>query len=487
MNKVKIIKCGIVLCIFFSIAMMFSCSQDFAPGSLDPQTLVGSPEEDELHFVYEYNESEQIIKKSALNAEDELQWYITYAYDESGNVAEKSKFDSEDAKQWSYTYEYSDEGQKVKESYLDSEGTLKWYNAFSYDDTGKPAQKANFDGEDNLQWYLTYEYDESGNLVRVSAFNGDEALTAYDEYSYDLQGQLIKRSHFESDPPGTVESAVQIYCITYTYDDAGRILEESKYTGEGETGELEYKLVYHYDETGDGYYTYRYDASQQLVRRSRYEEGDLLWEYRYTYESGNLTVKSAWFYGILLYTNTYTYDDEGLMTDVTTTGSEGTVKYSYSLLYDEEGNLLTAEIRNGNELLLGYYEMVYGTGENEEDGGETDPPEETEGTETGERSRINYYAVNTEGSEVLLGYWLYAEENRLEEYDAEDAPVRSFIFEEDDENRTVKITCIDPEDVTLWYYQFAYDEAGNRIREEKISSDGEVMSSSTFEFDFIFD
>jgi hypothetical protein len=136
--------------------------------------------------------------------------------------------------------------------------------------------------------------------------------------------------------------------------------------------------------------------------------------------------------------------------------------------------------------------MVYGTEEGrtvetetETTETETTEPDTTE--ETAERSRINYYAVDAEGTPTLLGYWLSTVENRLDEFDGEDTPVRSFIFEKDEENRTVKITCVDTEETGLWYYQFEYDEEGNRIREEKISADGEVLSSSTFEFDFIFD
>ncbi|MFP4385021.1 MAG: hypothetical protein ACLFSE_13330 [Spirochaetia bacterium] len=490
MKKVKIIKSLGFLCLLSSIILIsfLSCTQDFAPGSLDPQTLAGSTEEDQLHFVYEYNDAEQVIKKSALNADDELQWYITYTYNDAGTVSEKSKYDAEDVKQWTYSYEYGEAGKKVKESYFDGDDALKWYLTFTYDEIGKLAEKSSFDAEDNLQWMLTYEYDESGSLVKESAFNSSEELTAYDTYSYDLEGRLIKRTHYESDPPGTEETALRVYYITYTYDESGRTAEEEKYTGPEDPGELEYKLVYDYDTEGGGYYLYRYAASVNLIRRSRYEAGDLLWEYRYTFEEGNLSEKSAWFYGILLYTNTYTYDEDGLMTGVTTTGSEGTVKFSYSLLYDESGNLLTAEIRNGDELLLGYYEMVYGTEENRTVETETETTEDPEAEEEpAERSRINYYAVDAEGTPVLLGYWVSSVENRLDEFDGEDAPVRSFIFEKDEENRTIKISCVDTEEAELWYYQFEYDEEGNRIREEKISADGEVLSSSTFEFDFIFD
>ena len=75
---------------------------------------------------------------------------------------------------------------------------------------------------------------------------------------------------------------------------------------------------------------------------------------------------------------------------------------------------------------------------------------------------------------------------RITSHTAEGEADGWYAYTYDDEDRVATITTYDADDELQWRYEFAYDENGNRMGEEKYDAEGDLLRSSTFEFELIF-
>jgi RHS repeat-associated protein len=178
----------------------------------------------------------------------------------------------------------------------------------------------------------SYEYDDNGNIISI--FDGTDSAS----YVYDSANQLIRENNTADD-----------YTYTWTYDNAGNILNCEAYTyTTGELGEYDYDTIYIYGESGwrdlltacggktitydgignmlsDGTRTYTWEHGRQLASMSN---GSTTWDY--TYNADGLRTKRT------NGTTTYSYVYNGSQLVQMTKGAD-----TLYFTYDVNGTPLT--------------------------------------------------------------------------------------------------------------------------------------------------
>lgn len=213
-------------------------------------------------------------------------------------------------------------------------------NFYSYTPDGKIDSAYCWEVTDQIyETYEKYFYDEKGNCIRRDLFqNFDEGWrkTSYLEYSYDERNLVVQRLNYNNF--GSEEFSLSGK-LTYTYDEAGNLLEINTYMPSWET-EGEFDLysteLYGYE---NGRLTTRYIIETSFLTN----ELDTSGRYEYIYdESGKLIEYKVFVIDIysdgsesLSSRQTYTYDGSGNVEDITTwAGGNPYIRQIYR--YDSE-------------------------------------------------------------------------------------------------------------------------------------------------------
>ncbi|WP_435352583.1 hypothetical protein [Emticicia sp. SJ17W-69] len=80
----------------------------------------------------EYDLAGKLIKKTRLNAQNQVDYHFTYEYDLLGNMIKENYFYNNQVMSIR-TFEYDTNGNKIKESYLDRTGNISMYKVWAFD------------------------------------------------------------------------------------------------------------------------------------------------------------------------------------------------------------------------------------------------------------------------------------------------------------------------------------------------------------------
>lgn len=237
-----------------------------------------------------------------------------FAYDDQGNMTE-----STNRRRNTVTRAYDDRGQLTAKAYPDG---IRF--TYAYDEAGRLIAATDARGRTRLEYdadndwltkitypegrYLEFLYDEADRRIRVT---GPDCFTV--GYEHDEAGRLSKLT----DADGNT-------IVTYTYDDAGRLIRGDK---------------------GNGTYTtYEYDEVGQLLHLINYApDGWVNSRFDYTYDdlgrrTGMTTLDGEW---------AYEYDDNGqLIRAVFDSTSADIDDQDITYVYDAVGNRVRT-IQNG--------------------------------------------------------------------------------------------------------------------------------------------
>lgn len=313
---------------------------------LDRVTKITYP--DTNHFIeYVYNPNHQILNLSYSKIPAQP---ILYNYDQSGLNVKVNGFDNSVT-----AYMYDQEGKLIK-SYRTSAGNTYYITYIYYDQTGNIMRLRTEDGTGNKVTEYVYTYDDNGN--RESEHN--TVTDEYSTFSYDLLNQLIDEKYYYNK-----EDQTPYRHGVYEYDLLGN-LESRVITVDGNVIEktFTYNLAnevsnggYTYDENGnltsDGYRTYVYNASDQLILVKEGENIIAEYEYnalglrsrkevssvieRYYYSGNQLSYITDDNGEIKLF---FTYDASGQRLNmIDYTGASG-AEETYWYEYDAHGNVI---------------------------------------------------------------------------------------------------------------------------------------------------
>ncbi len=216
----------------------------------------------------------------------------------------------------------------------DFDGELTYHKEFwEYDKNGIKSKYKVYDRDNNLQDIYVYIYDENGNEIKWIKYSGDyERVSEYAILENDEKGNILKATIYNP--------AFPIYWTENEYNEKGEKTSESYYSvdypdkysfklfnngmprlitvlGEDDQALSQYELDY------SGNYTYycEFDSEGNVI----YEDTDPL-----SHLSSEITNHK-----------TYEYDDKGnSIFEEDFYYGENSWQYSYSMKYDENGNMI---------------------------------------------------------------------------------------------------------------------------------------------------
>lgn len=186
--------------------------------------------------------------------------------------------------------------------------------------------ETNSDGETETMKAVV-EYDEDYNVIGTKTYSNDK-LSYEVTYDKDINKPLVQKSYSED--------GVRSDVTEYTYDENGNCLENTS--------------TYYGEETLVSKCVSTYDANGNVLTEKYYENGELNYEYRYSYTaSGKLEEEVNIWDGEESWTR-YTYDEQdNILTEEQGVGEETYTTKSYKNTY-ENGKLTQVEVYEGDEL-----------------------------------------------------------------------------------------------------------------------------------------
>lgn len=202
----------------------------------------------------------------------------TWVYDEQGNILENRSsyiYDDESYEAYSITINTYDEAGNLIVSVCegsDPANDWKYQSVYTYDEAGNLIEQVDTHDDGDIITD-TWTYDEAGNLITsITHYNMDGWYTYTTENTYNADGLLIEELH--RDECEHDEDYLSSYRIIYTYDEAGRLIEEIY---EEQDTDI-YRTVYHYDSNGNLVQVLEYyDEDEIIVFQWSYDDnGELL-------------------------------------------------------------------------------------------------------------------------------------------------------------------------------------------------------------------
>lgn len=174
------------------------------------------------------------------------------------------------------------------------------------------------------------EYDDNYNLIGTKTYLNDK-LNYEVTYDKDYNKPLLEKSYYEDD--GRTYTSTEVY----VYDTNGNCLERTSTHENGEKNPVNKTVC-------------TYDANGNILTEKRYEDGELYYEFHYTYTaSGKLESETQKWNDSENWTR-YTYDEhDNILTEQQGSGEEVGTSKTYENTY-ENGMLTEVKIYRGETL-----------------------------------------------------------------------------------------------------------------------------------------
>lgn len=220
-------------------------------------------------------------------------------------------------------------------------GKLEDSVEYTYDSKGKLSKVTKYTGSENqVDYWCTYSYDGEGNLLEIIFYN-TSTYTNW-EYEYDEVGNLIQETKYSSNGNYTE--------ISYDYNTEGKVTKQFGHSESGnDSTESDNDFWYEYE--------YEYDSAGNLLKFIEYEGDAVDYSIEYEYdESGNI-LEATWCYSDSSTTSIkLEYDENGNCLSIITEDDDRSWKNrKCEYEYDEDGNLIKCIENNNREYIFEYY------------------------------------------------------------------------------------------------------------------------------------
>jgi hypothetical protein len=255
-------------------------------------------------IAYTYDAAARVVRELTTDGDGPVARDVRYTYDGAGRLLTRTRDDGGDGViDLGVAFAYLPSGLLEREELdFDGDGAPDGVRRYGYNGLGK-LRFVEFDADNSgaFNQRVEYTYDELDRLVREETFNfGAVAPEAIVSFTYDPSGRLTVKDEklgqalSRRDGP----SLWTLFRTGFSYDDAGRLLEEA--IDFGADGSVDQLRTYAYDASGrllevasldkgadgqpDEVVRHRYDSAGQLVGSEYDLDGDGDIDERVTYD-----------------------------------------------------------------------------------------------------------------------------------------------------------------------------------------------------------
>jgi hypothetical protein len=366
--------------ILIMVFLLAGCNLDF---------LSDSDDEDSTSVeTYTYSADTALGTYSCYDSDGSLYWTEYYDFDQDVESATYGKCTfiqrelASGTVLWSKAYEWKGDN-LVGEAYYDENGTLDYFNytvwdgdnasqyltydsdsnlesgeTWTYDSDENITLAAGFDEDGDQEWAYSYEYTD-GNLTTLSYYDamGDRAAIIASEYD-DSDQITLETGYGDCTSESSFSSSYSGVSFSLDYDSSNETVyntdnltfpEENTYTlptltsSTSVVDDLDYAWlsVWYYDDYG--YTSATLNESYYPISLSRYAPDyldgliEIDMEYSTIADVPQLISKEITYDGDSVLVLDFDYDDEGHLTDLSTSGEALTLDLDYAVTYYDSG------------------------------------------------------------------------------------------------------------------------------------------------------
>ena len=189
-----------------------------------------------VEFIYE-EETGPLTEKLLYEADGSLNTSFVFIYQDN-RLIKRNELDQAGILKGYETYEYDTKDNMIKKTAYNAEDEPQITSAFNYDSEGNRIKLTIYDGNNGLLSHIDYTF-ENGNEVLSELYSADGKITNIFEKIFNAEGKLVKELDKTAD--GSIEGSVE-----YSYDNGALLLEEHR----NRAGGLVRKYIYENDENG---------------------------------------------------------------------------------------------------------------------------------------------------------------------------------------------------------------------------------------------
>jgi len=251
---------------------------------------------------YTYDEDNRVTSKQTGNTK------VTYAYDNFSRVTTQTTYNGENVV-LTEAFTYNGNSSQIAAYATTAGGTTKTYT-YEYDGNGNITSIANSTSSNDVTYTTSYVYDTANQLVREN--NQEKGYTH--TWTYDNAGNILERKEYAY-TTGDLEMATATATVSYVYDTGNWKDLLKSYNNSAIT----------YDEIGnpeeDGTWTYDWQHGRQLARMAK-QDSSVTWDFAYNVDGLRLSRSNG--------STTYSYVYNGSQLTSMTVGSN-TLYFSYDV------------------------------------------------------------------------------------------------------------------------------------------------------------
>lgn len=248
-------------------------------------------------YEYDYDENGNEIAWRHYYIDGTLTREVFRTYDETGILTKTVQKDYRDSGELidSFEIEYDEAGNQTLYTAYDAEGNLSSRSEMKHEFIGGKwvlTRYTSYDGDGSLLFRQEMTHDERGNETASLTYDADGTLSTRTEMTYDERGNLTESANYDAD--GKV-----FHREVTVYDEQNNPLEQTVYNGEEITSHIVCENRYEYDDAGrlvgesraavEGRYTYTYKEGSGLWTETCTDgDGNVVHTYETVYDgSGN--------------------------------------------------------------------------------------------------------------------------------------------------------------------------------------------------------
>ncbi len=214
------------------------------------------------------------------------------------------------------------QGKIIEERFYSIKGNLITHSKYSYRDDGKLQNKEIYDTNHILKYSTRYFYTDEGSVSKTIYENKEENITTENNIDKKSVTQIIYKDNI----------------IVHTYKD-----------------DLNNIKFYRYSDNGVLSYSYEFVKDSNTTKETIYSENGGVQTEKIFSNIGLLIEEKQYSKGIIVYTNKYTYNENGQQKEKFEYNDKNLIQKRFIYDYDKQGNRIRIDIFDADGNKIDYY------------------------------------------------------------------------------------------------------------------------------------